>query len=60
MFSLLDYKLFEVFFKVGLLVDLVDGEVEVEGRIDLFLCKGLKFEDIYFDIVVMVENVCLI
>ncbi|MCH2249351.1 MAG: DUF3971 domain-containing protein [Cognatishimia sp.] len=55
--SLLDHKPLEVFSKAGLPVDLADGEVEVKGRIDLFLRKGLKPEDVQFDIAATAENV---
>ena len=54
---LLDHKPLEVFSKAGLPVDLAEGEVEVDGRINLFLRKGLKPEEVNFDIAATARNV---
>ncbi len=55
--SLLDYAPLSVLSKAGLPVDFAEGEVEVEGTIDVLLKKGLKPDEVAFDIAATVQNV---
>jgi hypothetical protein len=55
--SLLDNKPLEVFKKAGLPVDFAEGEVSAEGKIDLLLKKGLKPEEVTFDVTAKARNV---
>ena len=48
--SYLNSKPFEILEKSGLPADLADGEVTTKGRLSLLLKKGLKPEEVSFDI----------